>query len=108
MPYAEVRDLKIYYEIHGPAGAEPLLLLNGAFGVIVPDSDWTYQLPRLAEHYQVIAYEHRGHGRTNNSANEFSGYDVLADDAAGLLEYLGVPKAHVVGFSDGAITLLEF
>ncbi|HEX2915414.1 MAG TPA: alpha/beta hydrolase [Chloroflexia bacterium] len=108
MPYAPVGDLKIYYELHGPEDAEPLFLFNGAFGVIGPNSDWTYQLPRFAEHYRVIAFEHRGHGRTNNPANRFVNYEQLAGDAARLLAYLNVPRAHMVGFSDGAITLLEF
>ncbi len=107
MPYAAVRDLEIYYEWHGPVTAEPLCLFNGAFGVIGENSDWTYQLPRLAQHYRVLVFEHRGHGRTRNPANRFDGYDVLADDAVGLLAALNVPEAIMVGFSDGAITLLD-
>jgi pimeloyl-ACP methyl ester carboxylesterase len=107
MPYAKVNDLDIYYELHGPEGAEPLFLFNGAFGVIGANSDWSFQLPRLAQQYRVIAFEHRGHGRTNNPAQGFSGYDVLAADAVGLLRYLNVSGAAMVGFSDGAITLLE-
>lgn len=107
MPYAKIRDLELYYEIHGPENAEPMLLHSGAFGVIGPDSDWSYQLPRFAQEYRVIIPEHRGHGRTNNPANQFTGYDVLADDVIGLLDYLEIPKAHMVGFSDGGITLLD-
>ncbi len=107
MPYAPLGDLQMYYEFYGPEDAEPLLLLNGAFGVIAPDSDWGKVLPKLAEEYRVIAFEHRGHGRTNNPSGEFKGYDQLAEDAIGLLDYLGYKKTHMVGFSDGAITLLE-
>ena len=107
MPYAKVNDLDIYYELHGPEGAEPLFLFNGAFGVIGPDSDWSYQLPRFAQDYRVVAFEHRGHGRTNNPAGKFTGYDVLADDAVGLLQHLNIEKTSMVGFSDGGITLLE-
>jgi len=108
MPYAPIRDLQMYFEWFGPEEAEPLLLLNGALGVIAPDSDWGKILPALAQEYHVLTYEHRGHGRTNNPLNKFTGYDVLADDAAALLEYLGLKKVHVVGFSDGAITSIEF
>lgn len=107
MPYAPIRDLQMYYEWHGPEEAEPLLLLNGAFGVIAPDSDWGKVLPRLAEEYRVLAFEHRGHGRTNNPTAKFEGYNVLADDAIALLNYLNLQKVHMVGFSDGAITLLD-
>lgn len=107
MPYAKVNDLEIYYEQHGPEGAEPLFLLNGAFGVIGPDSDWSNQLDRFAQEYRVIVYEHRGHGRTKNPAGKFTGYAQLADDALGLLQFLNIEKVTMVGFSDGAITLLE-
>ena len=108
MPYANIRDLRLYYEIHGPEDGEPLLLLNGALDVIAPDSTWGYQLPRFAQTYRVITYEPRGHGRTNNPAASFDGYGQLADDLLALVEYLQIPKAHIVAFSDGAITALDF
>ena len=107
MPYAKVNDLEIYYELHGPEGAEPLVLFNGAFGVVGPDSDWSSQMAPFAREYRVLAFEHRGHGRTNNPPGRFSGYAQLAGDAVGLLRSLDIPKASLVGFSDGAITLLE-
>ncbi|MEI7555805.1 alpha/beta hydrolase [Candidatus Chlorohelix sp.] len=107
MPYAPLRDLKIYYELNGAEEAEPLLLLNGAFGLIDFSSDWGKHFEVFARHYRLIAYEHRGHGRTDNPSQKFSGYSELADDAAGLLKYLGIKKAHVVGFSDGGITALK-
>ncbi len=107
MPYALIRDLEIYYEFHGPEDGPLMLLHNGAFGIIGPDSDWSYQLPRFAEEYRVLTFEHRGHGRTPNPVNKLTGYDVLADDAVALLNYFEMPKAIMVGFSDGAITLLD-
>ncbi len=107
MPYAAIRDLQMYYELHGSEEAEPLLVLNGAFGVIGPGSDWGPVFTRLTEEYRVIAFEHRGHGRTNNPPARFDGYNVLADDAIALLDYLGLKKVHIAGFSDGAITLLD-
>lgn len=107
MPYAAVRDLEMYYELSGSEDAEPLLLFSGAFGVIGPNSDWSKQFAPFAEHYRLIAFEHRGHGRTNNPRNEFTNYGVLADDAVALLHHLNIPKVHMVGFSDGAITLLD-
>jgi pimeloyl-ACP methyl ester carboxylesterase len=108
MPYADIRDLHLYYEIHGSEAAEPLMLLNGAFDVIAPDSTWGYQLPRLATTYQVISYEPRGHGRTNNPPARFESYSQLADDLLGLVQHLRLGKAHFVAFSDGAITALDF
>ena len=104
MPFAQVRDLRLYYEDHG-AGA-PLVLLNGALDTIM--NDWGQHLPIFAERYRVLAYEHRGHGRTNNPAARFTSYDDLAEDLAALLDTLGIGRAHFCGFSDGAITLFSF
>ncbi len=107
MPYAKVNDLEIYYELHGPEGAELLVLFNGAFGVVGKDSDWSSQLERLAQEYRVLAFEHRGHGRTHNPVGKFTDYAELAEDAVGLLRSLNISKAILAGFSDGGITLLE-
>ena len=104
MPVAHVRDLQIYYELHG-AGA-PLVLLNGALDTI--ESDWGKQLPAFAESYAVLAYDHRGHGRTSRSPEPFASYALLAEDLVALLDALGIDQAHFCGFSDGGITLLGF
>src|SRR6478736_4224006 len=104
MPFAQVRDLRLYYELHG--GGEPLVLLNGALDTI--ESDWGRHLPAFAARYRVLAYDHRGHGRTSASPTPFSGYDMLVGDLEALLGVLGITRAHFCGFSDGAITLLYF
>src|SRR5262245_34319970 len=104
MPFARLRELRLYYEIHGDG--EPLVLLNGALDTI--ESDWGRHLPALAARYRVIAYDHRGHGRSDNPAARFAGYGELADDLAALLDRLGVARARFCGFSDGAMTLINF
>lgn len=107
MPYATVRDMNLYYELAGPEDGELLFLLNGAFGTVGEGGDWSNQFSKLAEQYRIVTYEHRGHGRTNNPLQKFDNYTTLADDAIALLETLGIKKAHMLGFSDGAITLLD-
>ena len=106
MPILELRNLQIYYEIHGPPSAAPLVLLNGALDTI--DSDWGLHLPALAERYRVLAYDHRGHGRTSRPPEPLASYSQLADDLAALLDTLQIDQAHFCGFSDGGITLLDF
>ena len=103
MPFLHVRDLQLYYELHG--AGQPLVLLNGALDTI--ESDWRRHLPAFAERYQVLAYDHRGHGRTS-AAEQFTSYAELAADLEALLDTLGIARAHFCGFSDGAITLLGF
>lgn len=104
MPLIQVRDIQLYYEFHGQG--EPLVLLNGALGTF--DSDWGPHLPAFTERYRVLAYDHRGHGRSGSAPGPFAGYDQLAEDLAALLDATGVERAHFCGFSDGAITLFDF
>jgi pimeloyl-ACP methyl ester carboxylesterase len=48
----------------------------------------------------------RGHGRSTRDARPY-GYDLMADDVVALLDMLHIPKADVVGWSDGAILGLD-
>ena len=105
MPIAQVRDLRLYYELHGDEAGEPLVLLNGALDTI--ESDWGRHLPAFAARYRVLAYDHRGHGRSDNPPARFAGYTELADDLAALLDALGIARARFCAFSDGAMTMLN-
>jgi pimeloyl-ACP methyl ester carboxylesterase len=104
MPYAEVNDLRLYYEEQGQG--EPLVLLHGATGGLdFRRSAWSTLVPVLAERHRAIRLEHRGHGRTNNPAG-YLAYDQMADDVAAFIERLDLAPAHVAGVSDGAIIAL--
>src|SRR6476469_10592735 len=95
--YAPVGGLKMYYEIHG--SGEPVVLLHGAFMAIT--DDWRVWINELAKTHKVIALEMQGHGRTGDIARDIT-YENLADDVAGLLDYLKIERADVVGYSLGA------
>jgi pimeloyl-ACP methyl ester carboxylesterase len=101
-----VRDLRLYYELHGDEANQPLVLLNGALDTI--ESDWEPHLPAFAARHRVLAYDHRGHGRSDNPSAHFAGYAELADDLAALLDALGIGTARFCGFSDGAMTAINF
>lgn len=70
MPYVQAGELEIYYALHGQAGGEMLVLLNGALDPI--ESDWSKHLSAFAARGRVLAYDHRGHGRTSASPTPFS------------------------------------
>lgn len=101
MPYAEVNDIRMYYEEQG--AGEPLLLLHGALGAVDPSvtSGWSTLLPALAARYRTFSLETRGHGRTGNPAGKLS-YAQLAADVAAFIEQMRLVPAHLAGFSDGA------
>ncbi len=99
--YAPVNGVKIWYAVFGEG--EPLILLHGGLG----NSDyWGNQVPELAKHYKVIVMDSRGHGRSTRNEEPY-GYDLMASDAVGLLDYLKIDKAALVGWSDGAILGLD-
>lgn len=99
--HAKVNGISLYYAVigHGP----PVVLLHGGLA----NSDyWGLQVKALAPHHMVILMDSRGHGRSTRDARPY-GYDLMADDVVGLLDTLHVPKADVVGWSDGAILGLD-
>ena len=96
--YAPVNGIKIWYAEFG--AGEPVLLVHGG---LANSNYWGNQVRALvAAHYRVIVMDSRGHGRSSRNAQPF-GYDLMASDVVGLLDYLKIPKVALVGWSDGAI-----
>ncbi len=95
--YAPVNGLEMYYEIHGEGGV-PLLLLHGSMGSL---EMFRPLLPALSAGRQIIAVDQQAHGRTADIDRPLR-YEQLADDAAAFLQWLGVDRADVFGFSMGA------
>lgn len=101
--YAPVNGLEMYYEIHGEGGT-PLVVLHG--GLFNIDLQFGHLLPAFSENRQVIACDFQAHGRTNDIDRQFSAA-AFASDVVGLLEYLGIAQADVLGFSIGGAVAIE-
>jgi pimeloyl-ACP methyl ester carboxylesterase len=101
MPKVLVNGSEIYYEAHG--AGEPLLLIAG---FACDHTIWSLVIPSLAQHYRVIAFDNRGVGQSPGSAVRES-IRLMADDAAGLLDVLGIGPAHVAGHSMGGMIAQE-
>ena len=100
--YADVNGIKMYYEIHG--AGKPLVLIHGGGSTI--QTTFGTILPMLAKRYKIIAVELQAHGHTNDrDAPETFQQD--ADDVAALLQQLNIPKASIIGFSNGGSTTLQ-
>ena len=102
MPHAEVAGRNLHYVREGEG--EPLLLIQGLSGNHMHWGDDFLGL--LHPHFDVIAYDHRGIGHSDPAGGPFTIAD-LADDAAGLLDALGIESAHVLGISMGGMTAQE-
>jgi pimeloyl-ACP methyl ester carboxylesterase len=90
-------DLDIWTE---QVGQGPDVLLIGGAGDTV--ESWQFQLDGLADRYRLTAFDNRGAGRTAMPPGLVS-VETMADDAAQVLRALGIPSAHVAGFSAGSI-----
>jgi pimeloyl-ACP methyl ester carboxylesterase len=99
--YARVQGIRLYYEIHG-RGA-PLLLLHGGGG---SGQSFSHQIPAFERQFRVIVPDLRAQGRTSDGPGPLT-YRAMADDMIALLDRLGVKRADVVGWSDGAIVGLD-
>jgi pimeloyl-ACP methyl ester carboxylesterase len=99
--HAAVNGISVYYAVYG-SGA-PVILLHGG---LANANYWGNQIRALALHRTVIVMDSRGHGRSTRDARPY-GYDLMADDVVGLLDFLKIPKADVVGWSDGGILGLD-
>ena len=101
MPHSTVNGIKIYYEEQGKG--EPLILING---LAFPMDLWFAQIRELSKDFRVIALDNRGIGRSDQPDEEYS-IAMMASDAVGLLQSLGIAKAHVVGLSMGGFISQE-
>ncbi|MCA9880348.1 MAG: alpha/beta fold hydrolase [Thermomicrobiales bacterium] len=94
---------EIAYAVTGHAPGDAVVLVHGGDA---HSEHWAFQVPPLAERYQVILLDSRGHGRSPYNGEPLT-YRQLADDVLALLDHLGVPRAHLVGWSDGGITGID-
>jgi len=99
--YAAANGIRIWYASFGRG--EPVLLVHGG---LANSNYWGHQIPELAKHYRVIVMDSRGHGRSTRDARPF-GYDLMASDVLALMDFLKLPRAAIVGWSDGAILGLD-
>lgn len=88
----------IHYTIDGTRG--PWLLLSHSLGCDV--SMWDAQVAALAGRYRVLRYDTRGHGCSGAGQAPYT-LDQLADDAAQLMDHLGIVAVTWIGFSMGGM-----
>ena len=94
---------ELYYEIHGEG--EPLILV---MGIGYDSSLWNLQqVPMLSKQFKVVIFDNRDVGRSSRASRQYSISD-MADDVAGLLDGLDIPRAHLLGLSMGGMIVQEF
>jgi pimeloyl-ACP methyl ester carboxylesterase len=99
----QVGDIEIAYKMLGKG--DPILLFNGASDVM--DAWDPSFITSLSSNYTVIVFDSRGLGNTTMGSKPYS-MQQLANDAAGLLDALKIPKADVMGYSLGSFIAQQF
>jgi 3-oxoadipate enol-lactonase len=97
MATVEVNGIEMHFEVEG--SGESLVLIHGLGSSSL---DWRNQVRHFASKYQVVAYDVRGHGRTDKPRGPYS-MELFASDTAALLSHLEIAQAHVVGVSMGGM-----
>jgi 3-oxoadipate enol-lactonase len=100
VPFVQTKDLRMYYELDGPADA-PALVLSNSLGTNL--SLWDSQLPVFAQNFRVLRYDSRGHGQTSATPGEYS-IEMLGHDVLQLLDALNHPRVNFCGLSIGGMT----
>lgn len=104
MPTIRANGLDVGYDVHG--AGPPLVLLHGATSL--GKEDFAAQVPGMAKAFLVHLPDARGHGRTRWDARDGFEYRWLVDDLTGFVDALGLDSFHLMGFSMGAMTALQF
>ena len=95
-----VNDIEMWRAEFGPKDGRPVVMVHGGlananyFGRVIPFL--------VDAGFRVIAVDSRGHGRSTRSAQPYS-YELMESDVVAMMDALHVPKADLVGWSDGGI-----
>lgn len=100
MPFTEGGSgARIHYEVSGPRGGEPLLLIHGLGADL---RGWAAQRFALSRRHRVLLVDNRGAGKSDKPDGVYD-LEVMAGDALAVLDAEGIDAAHVMGASMGGV-----
>jgi len=100
MPFAQLDDLRIHYELSAPGRAHTVVLSNSLGSNF---SMWDAQVPALTQHFRVLRYDTRGHGQSSIPPGPYT-VEQLGRDVIALLDQLRLGRVHFCGLSMGGST----
>ncbi len=100
MPMAQLKGLRLHYELDGDARL-PVLMLCNSLGTTL--DMWAPQMPAFLAHFRVLRYDTRGHGQSEVTPGEYS-IAQLGADAVALLDHLQLERVAFCGLSMGGMT----
>jgi pimeloyl-ACP methyl ester carboxylesterase len=104
VPYVQTCDHTRLFYTDGGTG-KPIVFVASAW---LDSRMWEFQVPYLVDHgFRCIAYDRRGHGRSDWPWDGYD-YDTLADDLAALLDHLDLHDLMLVSHSAGAGEIVQY
>jgi pimeloyl-ACP methyl ester carboxylesterase len=104
MPFATVDDTRLYYEFTGPDDG-PLILQFG--GSLFGRQNFNSVNDGFRERFRLLSYDASGYGRSDQPIEMYS-IEGWADEAAGLLDELGIERTLCHGTSMGGMIAVAF
>ena len=104
MPFCNVNNINLYYELHGKPENETLVLSNG---ILMSTGSWKFQISELSRHFQVLVYDCRGMWQSDHPIEQYT-MEQHADDLSELLSALNIERAHIAGISYGSEISMVF
>lgn len=101
MPKANINGTLLHYHVNGRG--TPIVFIHPP---VVNRAVFRYQEVQLADAFQVITFDIRGHGFSPASETPIT-YPLIAEDMKSLLDYLNIKQAYVCGYSTGGGVALE-
>ncbi|MHB1022936.1 MAG: 3-oxoadipate enol-lactonase [Acidobacteriaceae bacterium] len=99
MALLQLDEVQLHYELRGQAD-NPVLVLSNSLGTNL--TMWAPQLPELAQHFQLLRYDGRGHGKSSVPPGPYC-MDQLGSDVVALLDHLNIDRASFCGISMGGM-----
>ncbi len=97
--------VRIHYLIRGQG--EPVILIHGLYSSARINWELPGLVDLLADKYRVIALDNRGHGLSDKPEAEDEYGLKMVRDVLGLMDHLGIERAHMVGYSMGGMILMK-
>lgn len=101
MPKAKINGITIDYMVEGQG--EPLIMI---IGLGSDQSNWRLQTALFKKYYRTITFDNRGVGKSEKPNGPYT-IKMLSDDTIGLMDHLGIEKAHILGVSMGGMIAQE-
>ncbi|MGD8228084.1 MAG: alpha/beta fold hydrolase [Desulfobacteraceae bacterium] len=97
MSEAKIGDMHIHYEEYGEG--PPLIMV---LGLGQDTATWEFQVSDFSEHFRLILLDNRDSGKSSRSTKTYT-TETMSQDLLGLMDHLGMARAHILGTSMGGM-----